>query len=165
MTQPVDSPQSHATEAAATEASLRRTERLWPYLLMGVFLGVVFTRGEVVSWFRIQEMFRFQAFHMYGIIGSAVAVAALSIVLIKRLEAGSFVGRPMDLVPDPFAKPGPQFLFGGIIFGLGWGLIGACPGPIYVLIGNGVTVMIAALLSALFGVWTYASLRHRLPHS
>ncbi len=160
------SPDPHvAREPAAAEPGLRRKESLWPYLLMGVALGVVFTRAEVVSWFRIQEMFRFQTFHMYGVIGSAVAVAALSVWGIKRIEAGSFVGRPMEMLPDPFAKPGWQFWLGGIVFGLGWGLLGACPGPIYVLIGNGVTVMVAALASALAGVWAYAILRSRLPHS
>ena len=142
-----------------------RAERLWPYALMGLFLGFIFTRGEVVSWFRIQEMFRFQSFHMFGIIGSAVAVAASSLRVIKRLEAASFVGRPIDLPEDSFASPGYQFWVGGIAFGLGWGLLGACPGPIYVLIGNGITVMAVAFASALLGVWTYGSIRHRLPHS
>ncbi len=146
-------------------APLRRDESLWPYALMGLFLGVVFTRAEVVSWFRIQEMFRFQSFHMYGIIGSAVAVGAISVWAIKRFDTRSYVGRPMELSSEPFTSPGYQFWLGGISFGLGWGLLGACPGPIYVLIGNGVTVMVAALFSALLGVWTYGSIRDRLPHS
>jgi uncharacterized membrane protein YedE/YeeE len=140
-------------------------ERLWPYALLGLALGIVFTRGEVVSWFRIQEMFRFQAFHMYGIIGSAVAVGAAGIQLIKRMEARSVTNRPMEIPTDRFQAPGYQYWLGGTAFGLGWGLLGACPGPIYVLFGNGVTVMAAAFLSALFGVWTYGALRHRLPHS
>ena len=142
-----------------------RSERLWPYVIMGLFLGVVFTRAEVVSWFRIQEMFRFQSFHMYGIIGSAVLVAGLSVWAIRRIEAGSFAGRPMELVKDPFAKPGLEHWLGGIAFGFGWGLLGACPGPIYVLIGNGVTVMLVAFVAALTGAWTYGALRSRLPHS
>ena len=140
-------------------------ERLWPYALIGLLLGVVFTRSEVVSWFRIQEMFRFQSFHMYGIIGSAVVVGAASVWLIKRFEVRAFTNRPMEIPNDTFNAPGYQFWLGGIVFGLGWGLLGACPGPIYVLIGNGVTVMVAAFLSALAGVWTYGALRHRLPHS
>lgn len=147
------------------QRQFRREERLWPYALMGVFLGVVFTRAEVVSWFRIQEMFRFQSFHMYGIIGSAVAVGAISVWAIRRFDTRSFVGRPMEVDRERFPSPGYQFWIGGIAFGLGWGLLGACPGPIYVLIGNGVTVMVAALISALLGVWTYGSLRDRLPHS
>ena len=121
-------------------------ERLWPYALLGLYLGIVFTRSEVVSWFRIQEMFRFQSFHMYGIIGSAVLVGAIGVALIKRLEARSVTGRAMEM--DPAGKPGPQHILGGTTFGLGWGLLGACPGPLYVLIGNGVTVMIVALASA-----------------
>ncbi len=140
-------------------------ERLWPYALIGLLLGVVFTRSEVVSWFRIQEMFRFQSFHMYGIIGSAVVVGAASVWLIKRFEVRAFTNRPMEIPNDTFNAPGYQFWLGGIVFGLGWGLLGACPGPMYVLIGNGVTVMAAAFLSALAGVWTYGALRHRLPHS
>ena len=140
-------------------------ERLWPYALIGLFLGVVFTRSEVVSWFRIQEMFRFQSFHMYGIIGSAVVVGAASVWLIKRFEVRSLTNRPMEIPTDTFNAPGYQYWLGGIVFGLGWGMLGACPGPIYVLIGNGVTVMVAGFLSALVGVWTYGALHHRLPHS
>ena len=140
-------------------------ERLWPYLLLGAFLGVVFTRAEVISWFRIQEMFRFQSFHMYGIIGSAVAVGALGVWLIQKTDARSLTRRVMELPREPWVSPGYQYWLGGIIFGLGWGLLGACPGPIYALIGNGVTVMFAALLSAILGVWIYGRFRGRLPHS
>jgi uncharacterized membrane protein YedE/YeeE len=140
-------------------------ERIWPYAALGVALGFVFTRGEVVSWFRIQEMFRFQSFHMYGIIGSAVVTGALGVALIKRFGAHSLTRRPMEIPTESFVAPGYQYWIGGTIFGLGWGLLGACPGPIYVLIGNGVTVMVAALVSALAGVWTYGAVRHRLPHS
>lgn len=140
-------------------------ERLWPYALLGIALGFVFTRGEVVSWFRIQEMFRFQAFHMYGIIGTAVLVGAVGVYLIRRMNADSVTGRPMQLPTDEFRAPGTQYWLGGSIFGLGWGLTGACPGPIYVLIGNGVTVMIATFLAALLGVWAYGALRPYLPHT
>ena len=148
-----------------SETMATRPERLWPYLFLGVVLGIVFTRAEVVSWFRIQEMFRFQAFHMYGIIGSAVAVGALGVQLLKRLEARSLTNRPMEIPADSFRAPGWQYWLGGTVFGLGWGLLGACPGPIYVLFGNGVTVMVVAFLSALVGVWTYGAVRHRLPHT
>lgn len=153
--------------SAATGGSSMATgpERLWPYLLLGIVLGIVFTRSEVVSWFRIQEMFRFQAFHMYGIIGSAVGVGAVGVWLIKKLGLRSVTHRPMEIPEDRFEAPGYQYWLGGTAFGLGWGLLGACPGPIYVLLGNGVTVMIVAFLSALVGVWTYGALRHRLPHS
>ncbi len=142
-----------------------QAERLWPYLVLGVALGIVFTRSEVVSWFRIQEMFRFQAFHMYGIIGSAVAVGALGVWLIKRWEVRSHTGREMEISRVPFEGLGYQFWIGGSLFGVGWGLLGACPGPIYTLLGNGVTVMVAALFSALLGAWTYGAVRSRLPHS
>ena len=153
-----------ATPTADKGGTAARPERLWPYVLMGLYLGFVFTRGEVVSWFRIQEMFRFQSFHMYGVIGTAVATAALCVVLIRRREVASFTGRPIELVPDPKATPGREHWLGGTAFGLGWGLIGACPGPIYTLIGNGVTVMVVALASAVLGAWTYGTLRHHLPH-
>ncbi len=140
-------------------------ERLWPYVTLGVFLGVVFTRTEVVSWFRIQEMFRFQAFHMYGVIGSAVVVAALGVWLIKRFDASSLTGHPMELARVPFKAPGYQFWAGGTLFGLGWGLLGACPGPMFVLMGNGVSVMVVALASAVLGAWSYGALRRHLPHT
>ena len=158
-------PTSSTSQGQEARTMATAAERLWPYALIGVALGIVFTRGEVVSWFRIQEMFRFQAFHMYGIIGSAVAVGAAGIQLIKRVEARSLTNRPMEIPTDRFEAPGYQYWLGGTAFGLGWGLLGACPGPIYVLFGNGVTVMAAAFLSALVGVWTYGALRHRLPHS
>lgn len=157
------SPSVHL-EPAVDQAMPGRSERLWPYALLGVYLGIVFTRAEVISWFRIQEMFRFQSFHMYGIIGSAVAVGAIGVWMIRRFEATSYVGWPMQTTAD-FRRPGYQFWLGGTAFGLGWGLLGACPGPIYVLLGNGVSVMVVALASALLGVWTYGSIRHRLPHS
>ena len=154
-----------AENPAAVPASSMATkpEHLWPYLLLGIVLGIVFTRSGVISWFRIQEMFRFQSFHMYGIIGSAVAVAALSVWLIRRSKARSITGGAMELGSE--GTPGPQHVLGGVSFGLGWGLLGACPGPLYVLIGNGVTVMLAALASAILGAWAYGVLRPRLPHS
>jgi uncharacterized membrane protein YedE/YeeE len=159
-------PSTASVTTASSGASMAtEPERLWPYLLLGVALGIVFTRAEVVSWFRIQEMFRFQAFHMYGIIGSAVAVGAIGVQLIKRLQARSITNRPMEIPQERFTLPGWQYWIGGTVFGLGWGLMGACPGPIYVLFGNGVTVMAVAFLSAVVGVWTYGALRSRLPHS
>ena len=152
------------TEGRGTPGAEAR-ERLLPYVLLGLYLGVVFTRSEVISWFRIQEMFRFQAFHMYGIIGSAVAVAAAGIGIIKATGARSMVRRAMDFPTTPWKGPGTQFWIGGTIFGLGWGLLGACPGPIYVLIGNGLSVMVVALVCAVIGAWTYGRVKHLLPHS
>jgi uncharacterized protein len=137
------------------------------YLLAGVFLGVVFLQSEVVSWFRIQEMFRFQSFHMYGIIGSAVAVAALSLWLIKRLDVTTTHGEPIRLTPKAWGTgrlPGARYWLGGTLFGVGWALVGACPGPVFALLGGGITVMAVALLAAIAGTWTYAALRPHLPH-
>ena len=147
------------------EQTLNRPEPGWPYLLLGTYLGVVFFKTELISWFRIQEMFRFHAFHMYGIIGGAVAVGALGVFLIKRTGAGTVTGRPIVFPTPENARPGPQHWIGGTVFGLGWGLLGACPGPIYALIGAGVWVMVVGLLAAMAGAWVYGFLRPRLPHS
>lgn len=133
------------------------------YLAIGIYFGIVLVRSEVVSWFRIQEMFRFQSFHMYGIIGAAVIVAALSIQLIKRLGITSVTGEPIVLSPKVWGT-GTRYWLGGTIFGFGWALLGACPGPIFALLGSGVTVMVVGLAAAVAGTWTYGLLRPRLPH-
>jgi uncharacterized membrane protein YedE/YeeE len=133
------------------------------YLLLGTAFGIVLTRSEVLSWFRIQEMFHFQSFRMYGIIGSAVATAAVSIAVIKAAGLKSASGEPITLQPKPLNR-GIQYAAGGTIFGVGWALTGACPGPLFALIGNGVTVMTVAVVSALAGTWTYGWLHPRLPH-
>lgn len=133
------------------------------YALLGTLFGTVLTKSEVISWFRIQEMFRFQSFHMYGIIGSAVATGALSVFVIKKLGMKSRTGQPMELAPKVLGG-GVRYAVGGTIFGIGWGLAGACPGPIFALIGNGFSVLVVVLLSALLGTRTYAALRTRLPH-
>ncbi|MDH3732684.1 MAG: transporter [Gemmatimonadota bacterium] len=139
-------------------------ETLWKFVLVGIFLGVVFTKAEVISWFRIQEMFRFQSFHMYGIIGSAVFVGAISILLIRRLEARTVYGDPIRLADKESRGRNYRYWIGGGLFGLGWGLLGACPGPIFALIGNGVTVLLVSLAAALVGTWSYGWLRPHLPH-
>ena len=133
------------------------------YLGMGVLFGIILIKSEVVSWFRIQEMFRFQAFHMYGIIGSAVVVASLSIALLRRTNATTIRGTPITISDKPMNRGANQIL-GGIAFGLGWGLLGACPGPIYALIGAGVTPVVVGLLSAMLGAWTYGHMKPHLPH-
>jgi uncharacterized protein len=161
------------TEQVTTETRERaraegnRPLALLGYLLVGVYLGVVFVQSEVVSWFRIQEMFRFQSFHMYGIIGTAVAVAAGSVWLIKRLGLKTVHGEPIRLSPKEWGDsrvPGARYLIGGTLFGMGWALLGACPGPLFALLGAGVTVLLVALVSALAGTWAYAALRPHLPH-
>lgn len=133
------------------------------YFLVGAAFGAILMEAEVISWFRIQEMFRFDAFHMYGVIGAAVAVAAVSLLVIKRLGLRDADGQPLGLPPKRLGS-GLRYVAGGTIFGLGWALTGACPGPLVALVGGGVPVMLAALVSALAGTWVYGLLRPRLPH-
>jgi uncharacterized membrane protein YedE/YeeE len=148
----------------ATQPGRDRAGIAWPvYLLLGVCFGVTLTMSEVLSWYRIQEMFRFQSPRMYEIIASAVAVAAASIALIKRLGVKTISGEPIAIPPKTLGR-GIRYAAGGTIFGLGWALAGACPGPLFALVGNGVTVMIVAIMSALVGTWLYGFLRPRLPH-
>jgi uncharacterized membrane protein YedE/YeeE len=136
---------------------------LLPYFLLGTAFGFVIVEAEVVSWFRIQEMFRFEAFHMYGIIGTAVATAAVSLLAIKRLGVRGSDGTPLGFAPKTLGT-GVRYIAGGTMFGLGWALTGACPGPLVALVGAGRPVMLVAILSALAGTWTYGLLRLRLPH-
>jgi uncharacterized membrane protein YedE/YeeE len=136
---------------------------LLPYFLLGGAFGIVIVEAEVVSWFRVQEMFRFEAFHMYGIIGAAVITAAISLLAIKRLGIRGRDGTPLGLAPKAVGS-GVRYLAGGTTFGLGWALTGACPGPLVALVGAGTPVMLVAILSALAGTWTYGKLRPSLPH-
>lgn len=131
------------------------------YLIIGSIFGTVLTKTEAVSWFRIQEMFRFQSFHMYGIIGSAVVIGAISVLLIKRFSVKSIEREPIQIPNKQFSK---GQIIGGTIFGMGWALAGACPGPLYALLGAGYSVIIVAILAALLGTWTYSYLKPRLPH-
>ena len=133
------------------------------YLLLGIAFGITLTQAEVLSWFRIQEMFRFHSPRMYFIIGSALAVAMLSVEIIKRLQIKTISGEPIVIPPKRMDR-GIRYALGGTLFGIGWALTGACPGPLFILLGGGVTVMFAALLSALAGTWAYGCLRSRLPH-
>jgi uncharacterized membrane protein YedE/YeeE len=133
------------------------------YLLLGVCFGIVLTKSEVVSWFRIQEMFRFQSPRMYEIIASAVVVAAASVAFIKRLGLKTISGEPIAIPPKRLGL-GVRYAVGRTMFGPGWALTGACPGPLFALVGNGVTVMIVAIGSALAGTWLYGLLRPKLPH-
>lgn len=134
-----------------------------PYFLVGCAFGFVLTEAEAISWFRIQEMFRFQAFHMYGIISTAILVAGASLTAIKRLGLRTPEGTALGLDPKPVGT-GIRYVAGGSIFGVGWALTGACPGPLVALVAGGVPVMLVALASALAGTWTYGFLRSRLPH-
>jgi uncharacterized protein len=156
---------SHTTpRSTAPTAELRRSESLLVYFLVGAYLGVIFIKSEVASWFRIQEMFLFQSFHMYGVIGGAVAVAALAVFFMKRSGARTVRGEAIEFPSGDTARPQKHHVYGGVAFGLGWGLIGACPGPLFALVGSGLPIMLVGLLAAMAGAWTYGLLRPRLPH-
>jgi uncharacterized membrane protein YedE/YeeE len=144
--------------------STARKESLVVYFFVGLYLGIVFMKSEVASWFRIQEMFRFQAVHMYGVIGGAVLVAALGVALLKRRGVVTAFGDEIAFPDASERRPSVQHAAGGVCFGLGWGLLGACPGPIYALVGSGLPVMLVGLTGALGGAWVYGLVRPRLPH-
>jgi hypothetical protein len=131
------------------------------YGILGILFGIVFVKAEIVSWFRIQEMFRFESFHMYGVIGSAVVVGMISVWLIKRYNARSLEGEKIKLDDKKFNK---GQIYGGLIFGLGWGITGACPGPLFAQIGTGATAIVVTLLSAIAGTWVYGRFREKIPH-
>ena len=131
------------------------------YLLLGVVFGVILIKAEVVSWFRIQEMFRFQSFHMYGVIFSAIAVGIISIQIIKKFNVKTITGKDIKIGKKELNK---GTVIGGFIFGLGWAMTGACPGPMYALVGSGLLVFGVVLLSALIGTWTYGKFKEKLPH-
>ncbi|WP_370288736.1 DUF6691 family protein [Elizabethkingia sp. JS20170427COW] len=134
---------------------------LLKYLLVGIIFGILFVKAEVISWFRIQEMFRLQSFHMYGIIGSAVLVGMLSVYLIKKFNIKTIHGEAIHIPNKTFNK---GQIYGGLIFGLGWAITGACPGPLFAQIGTGASVVAVTLLSAIAGTWVYGYFREKLPH-
>lgn len=131
------------------------------YMIVGILFGILFVKAEVVSWFRIQEMFRLQSFHMYGIIGSAVLVGMISVYIIKKFNVKTIHGEPIVLHQKKFNK---GQIYGGLIFGFGWAVTGACPGPLFAQIGTGATVITITLLSAIAGTWVYGYLKEKLPH-
>lgn len=131
------------------------------YLAIGVLFGVILVKSEVISWYRIQEMFRLQSFHMYGVIGSAVVTGILSVWLIKKFKAKTIYGEKVELPSKKFNK---GQIYGGLIFGFGWAITGACPGPLFAQIGTGITVTAVTLLSAIAGTWVYGYFREKLPH-
>ncbi|WP_200976149.1 DUF6691 family protein [Echinicola sp. 20G] len=134
---------------------------LLKYMVVGVFFGIIMVKSEVISWFRIQEMFRLQSFHMYGVIGSAVFVGMISIFLIKKFNIKTFSGEKVVIQDKEFRK---GQIIGGFIFGLGWAITGACPGPLFAQIGTGFTVVTVTLISALVGTWVYGKLADKLPN-
>ncbi len=131
------------------------------YLVVGIIFGIVFVKAEIISWFRIQEMFRLQSFHMYGVIGSAVVVGMISVWLIKKFNIKTMYGERIEFHTKSFNK---GQVYGGLLFGLGWAITGACPGPLFAQIGTGATVIIVTLLSAIAGTWVYGYFREKLPH-
>ncbi len=132
------------------------------FLLLGIVFGIVMAKSEAISWFRIQEMFRFQAFHMYGIIGTAVILGTIGVALIKKFKLRDFHGNP--ILFHPKEKSIIRYLVGGTIFGLGWALSGACPGPMVVNIGYGYLSMGIVFLFAIMGTYLYGFFRDKLPH-
>ena len=137
---------------------------LWSNLkftLAGILFGIILVKAEVISWFRIQEMFRLQSFHMYGVIGSAIIVGIISVFIIKKFRIRSIDGEVIRFDPKKFNK---GQIYGGLLFGFGWAMTGACPGPLFAQIGTGATVIIVTLFSAIAGTWVYGYLRDKLPH-
>jgi len=132
------------------------------YLLIGVFFGIVLFKSEAASWFRIYEMFNFASFHMYGIIGAAVVLGVIVMQAIKRFGLKSFYGVP--IIIDNKEKTISRYLIGGIFFGLGWGLAGACPGPLFVLMGAGYYPIVIVFISAIAGTFLYGAIKDKLPH-
>jgi len=131
------------------------------YAVAGILFGIILVKAEVISWFRIQEMFRLQSFHMYGVIGSAVVIGIISVLLIKKFNIKSIDGETIILEPKKFNK---GQIYGGLLFGFGWAITGACPGPLFAQIGTGATVIIVTLLSAIGGTWVYGKFKDKLPH-
>ncbi|PYP69214.1 MAG: transporter [Gemmatimonadetes bacterium] len=146
-----------------TTAGRARERRLPAYLLAGVAFGIVLTKGELVSWFRIQEALRFKGLYLYEVFASALAVTIPAFALLKRRAVRSLSGEPIAIPPKVLGR-GYRYVIGGLIFGLGWGLLGACPGPIFALIGAGVGPMVVVSLAAVAGTWVYGYLRPSLPH-
>ena len=131
------------------------------YAAVGILFGIAFTKAEIISWFRIQEMFRLQSFHMYGVIGTAIAVGMISLWLIKTFKVKTIYGEAIEFRPKKFNK---GQIIGGLLFGFGWAMTGACPGPLFAQIGAGFLVIAVVLLSAVAGTWVYGYFRENLPH-
>lgn len=131
------------------------------YLIVGIFFGIVFVKAEIISWFRIQEMFNLESFHMYGVIGCAVAVGLISVQLIKKFNIKTLDGEKIEIQPKTFNK---GQIYGGLLFGFGWAITGACPGPLFAQIGTGATVIVVTLVSAIAGTWVYGLIKDKLPH-
>ncbi len=132
------------------------------FFLVGILFGIVMTKAEIISWYRIYEMFKFQSFHMYGIIGSAVVLGMISMFLFRKKMVRTFEGNDINVAPKK--KGLYRNLLGGILFGLGWALAGACPGPMFVLIGKGVVSILVVIFGATLGAFLYGLFKEKLPH-
>lgn len=163
MSSPAEAHRTIGAEDAEPSSSEAPGAALAIYLLLGFLFGIILIKAEIVSWFRIQEMFRLQSIHMYGIMGSGVATAALSVALLKWAGVTTLGGDPIRVTRKELGS-GRRYVLGGLAFGAGWAMTGACPGPLLALIGYGVTSMIVVLAAALIGTWSYGLLRPRLPH-
>lgn len=136
--------------------------KLAKYLLLGIFFGIVLAKAEIISWYRIYEMFRFESFHMYGVIGSAVVLGAIGMQLIKRNKLRDLHGQLIQIADKNSGIA--RYLIGGTLFGLGWALAGACPGPMFILLGYGYLSIIVVILGAILGTFVYGVVRNKLPH-
>ena len=132
------------------------------FVFVGFIFGVILSKGEIISWYRIYEMFWFESFHMYGVIGSAVVIGILGVQLIKRYDAKSIEGQVIEILPKK--KSIYRYLIGGTIFGLGWAMTGACPGPMFILLGKGIYAIFIVIIGAVFGTFMYGILSKYLPH-
>ena len=132
------------------------------FLLLGIIFGIIMAKAEIISWYRIFEMFRFESFHMYGVIGSAVTIGTLAVAIIKKYNIQTIYGDQISL--NPKEKSISRYIFGGIIFGVGWAMTGACPGPLFVLLGYGVYPILIVIVGALLGTTLYGIIKHKLPH-
>ena len=136
--------------------------KTFKYLIVGILFGIILTKAEVISWFRIYEMFKFQSFHMYGIIGSAVVLGVIMFFLFKKGTIKDYKGKLIEI--EPKKKGFARTIIGGTIFGLGWGLIGACPGPMFILLGRGAWSIIVVIIGGLLGAMLYHAIKSKLPH-
>lgn len=155
---------SHPVECEAPNDQIQRESLIGSnlkYLVLGVLFGIVFVKAEVISWYRIQEMFRLHSFHMYGVIGTAVIVGMISVWIIKRFKIKTAQNETVVFHEKKFHWGN---VIGALIFGLGWALTGACPGPLFAQIGSGFIAVVVTLLSAIAGTWAYGLLRDKLPH-
>jgi hypothetical protein len=161
-TSPITEKKLDETSACINHSEKKESKlSLLKYTFIGMLFGVVFVKAEIISWFRIQEMFKFQSFHMYGVIGTAVAVGISSVAIIKKYNIKTIKGEKIIIVPKPFSQ---GQIYGSLLFGLGWAMTGACPGPIFAQIGAGLMSGFVIFASALLGTWTYGFFQEKLPH-